>query len=50
MDPVVALAAVAVGYLLGSISFARLVARLVDRSVDVTFIVTEVGDGLTFTF
>lgn len=49
MDPMIALAAVAVGYLLGSISFARLVARRVDRSVDVTYVVTEVGDGVTFT-
>ena len=49
MDPVVALSAAAAGYLLGSISFARVVARRVDRSVDVTFIVTEVGDGVTFT-
>jgi glycerol-3-phosphate acyltransferase PlsY len=49
VDPVVALAAAATGYLLGSISFARIVARRVDRSVDVTFIVTEVGDGVTFT-
>ena len=49
MDPMIALAAVAVGYLLGSISFARLVARRVDRTVDVTYIVTEVGDGVTFT-
>ncbi|HYO44223.1 MAG TPA: glycerol-3-phosphate acyltransferase [Candidatus Limnocylindrales bacterium] len=49
MDPVLALVAAAAGYLLGSISFARVVARLVDRTVDVTFIVTEVGDGVTFT-
>lgn len=49
MDPVIALAATVVGYLLGSISFARLVARRVDRTVDVTHIVTEVGDGVTFT-
>ena len=49
MDPLIALVAVAVGYLLGSISFARLVARRVDRTVDVTYIVTEVGDGVTFT-
>jgi glycerol-3-phosphate acyltransferase PlsY len=45
----IALAAVAAGYLLGSISFARLVARRVDRTVDVTHIVTEVGGGVTFT-
>ena len=49
MDPVVAIVAAVAGYLLGSISFARLVARRVDRSVDVTFIVTEVGEGVTFT-
>ena len=49
MDAVVALLAAAVGYLLGSISFARLVARRVDRSVDVTSIVTELGDGVVFT-
>jgi glycerol-3-phosphate acyltransferase PlsY len=45
----IALAAVAAGYLLGSISFARLVARRVDRTVDVTYVVTEVGGGVTFT-
>lgn len=49
MDPLIALAAVLAGYLLGSISFARLVARRVDRTVDVTHFVTEVGDGVTFT-
>ena len=49
MDPVVALAVVAIGYLLGSISFARVIARRVDRTVDVTHIVTEVGDGVVFT-
>ena len=49
MDPLIALVAVVAGYLLGSISFARLVARRVDRTVDVTHIVTEVGDGVTFT-
>lgn len=49
MDPVVALAVVVIGYLLGSISFARVIARRVDRTVDVTHIVTEVGDGVVFT-
>jgi glycerol-3-phosphate acyltransferase PlsY len=49
VDPLIALVAVVVGYLLGSISFARVVARRVDRTVDVTYIVTEVGDGVTFT-
>lgn len=49
MEPVIALAALAVGYLCGSISFARVVARLVDRDVDVTFLETEVGDGYVVT-
>jgi glycerol-3-phosphate acyltransferase PlsY len=49
MDPVIALAAAVAGYLLGSISFARVVASRVDRTVDVTYIVTEVGDGVVFT-
>lgn len=34
-----------VGYLLGSVSFARLVAGRIDPSVDVSFIETTVGDG-----
>ncbi len=49
MDPVIALLAVAVGYLLGSISFARIVAGLVDPTADITKIETVVGEGVTFT-
>lgn len=49
MDPVVALIAAAVGYLLGSISFARLVARAVDPTADVTRIETVLGEGVSFT-
>ncbi len=49
MDPVIAVAALVIGYLSGSISFARVVARLVDRNVDITFLETEVGDGAVVT-
>ena len=35
MDPLIALLAAAVGYLLGSISFARVVTRLFAPSVDI---------------
>ena len=49
MEPGIALLALAVGYLVGSISFARLVARVVNPSADVTLIVTELGEGATFT-
>jgi glycerol-3-phosphate acyltransferase PlsY len=45
MDPVIVLAAVVIGYLVASISFARVVGRLVDPAVDVTFLETEVGNG-----
>jgi acyl phosphate:glycerol-3-phosphate acyltransferase len=45
MDPIVTLVAAVVGYLLGSLSFARVVARLVNPAVDVTFLETDVGDG-----
>lgn len=49
MDPVIAVLAAAVGYLLGSISFARIVAGRVDPTADVTKIETVVGEGVTFT-
>lgn len=49
MEPGIVLLAVAVGYFIGSISFARLVARIVRPSADVTLIVTELGGGATFT-
>lgn len=49
MEPGIALLALAVGYLAGSISFARLVARVVNPAADVTLIVTELGEGATFT-
>lgn len=49
MDPAIALLALVVGYLAGSVSFARLVARVVNPSADVTLIVTELGEGATFT-
>ena len=49
MEPIIALAAVTVGYLLGSISFARIVAGRVDPTADVTFIETSLGEGITFT-
>lgn len=49
MDPVVALSAAVVGYLLGSISFARLVAHAVDPTADVTRIETSLGEGVSFT-
>lgn len=49
MEPIIALTAVAVGYLLGSISFARIVAGRIDPTADVTLIETSLGEGLTFT-
>lgn len=49
MDPVIALIAAVVGYLLGAISFARLVAHAVDPTADVTKIETVLGEGVTFT-
>lgn len=49
MDPVIAVAAIVVGYLAGSISSARIVARRVAPDVDITRIVTQVGDGIEFT-
>lgn len=48
MDLAMALIAIAVGYLLGSISFARIVAGRVDPTADVTRIETVVGEGVTF--
>lgn len=49
MDPLIAGAALVAGYLLGSISCARLVARVVNPAADVTQIVTEMRGGTTFT-
>lgn len=49
MEPGIAITAVAAGYLAGSISSARIVARRIDPAVDVTRIVTTVGDGHAFT-
>lgn len=49
-DPAVALAAVAAAYLIGSISFARIVAALVKPGEDVTQVTAIVGDGNEFTF
>jgi glycerol-3-phosphate acyltransferase PlsY len=49
MDPTIAIVAAVTGYLLGSISFARIVARLVNPAVDVTFLETTVGDGAVVT-
>jgi glycerol-3-phosphate acyltransferase PlsY len=49
MDPILILAAALVGYLSGSISFARIVAGRIDPTVDVTIIETVVGDGNVFT-
>ena len=43
----IVLAAV-LGYLLGSLSFARIVGRMVDPSADVTRIVEKLSDGHTF--
>ncbi len=48
MEPTTMALAVATGYLLGSISFARIVAGRVDPSADITKIETVVGDGVTF--
>ncbi|MDH3983931.1 MAG: glycerol-3-phosphate acyltransferase, partial [Gammaproteobacteria bacterium] len=43
----IVLAAV-LGYLLGSLSFARIVGRMVDPTADVTRIIAELPDGHTF--
>jgi glycerol-3-phosphate acyltransferase PlsY len=48
MDPVIVVAALVAGYLIGSISSARIVARRVAPDVDITRIVTQVGDGIEF--
>lgn len=49
-DPAVAIAAIVAGYLLGSISFARIVAAIVKPGEDVTHVTAVVGDGNEFTF
>jgi len=49
MDPAIAIGALVVGYLLGSISWARIIAHRVAPDVDVTRIVTQVGPGVEFT-
>jgi len=49
-DPAVALAAILAAYLLGSISFARIVAAIVKPGEDVTRVTAVVGDGNEFTF
>ena len=50
MDPVIAVIALGVGYLAGSISFARIVAGIVRPGEDVTRVEAVVGDGNAFTF
>ena len=50
MDPAIALAALLIGYLAGSISFARIVAGVVRPGEDVTAVHAVVGDGNEFTF
>lgn len=48
MDLPLAAVAIVVGYLIGSLSSARLIARRFAPDVDVTRIVTHVGDGIEF--
>lgn len=50
MEPSIVLAAVVIGYLLGSISFARIVSARVKPGEDVTSVSVVVGDGHDFTF
>lgn len=49
METGIAILALVVGYLAGSISWARIVARQVAPDRDVSKIVTTVGDGIEFT-
>ncbi|NNK92695.1 MAG: glycerol-3-phosphate acyltransferase [Acidimicrobiia bacterium] len=48
MEPLLIFVAAILGYLLGSLSFARIIGRMVDPTADVTYIVEELPDGNTF--
>jgi glycerol-3-phosphate acyltransferase PlsY len=48
LEPQLIVLAAVLGYLLGSLSFARIVGRMVDPSADVTRIIEELPNGHTF--